>query len=165
MTVKDPELLTAQAPFKLMAKALQMISGYSSRNPLSIMGNAYTPSVPRVATERQPLSRDSVKRDRLQCSCCKCHAKILVARSKVYVWLPSSSIYWLQSRRVLVKLNCPRARRGRKMGGRAGRLGRAIFVRRTMIFHLNSVQNGVYTLGKVHIRCTPSLRSFPNVTF
>ena len=29
----------------------------------------------------------------------------------------------------------------------------------------SSVQDGIYALGKAHIRSTPSLRSFPNVAF
>ena len=28
-----------------------------------------------------------------------------------------------------------------------------------------SVQDGIYALGKAHMRSTPSLRSFPNVAF
>ena len=29
----------------------------------------------------------------------------------------------------------------------------------------SSVQDGIYALGKAHMRSTPSLRSFPNVAF
>ena len=30
---------------------------------------------------------------------------------------------------------------------------------------VSSVQDGIYALGKAHMRSTPSLRSFPNVAF
>ena len=30
---------------------------------------------------------------------------------------------------------------------------------------LSSIQDGIYALGKVHIRSTPSLGGFPNVAF
>ena len=33
------------------------------------------------------------------------------------------------------------------------------------LFQFSSVQDGIYALGKAHMRSTPSLRSFPNVAF
>ena len=33
------------------------------------------------------------------------------------------------------------------------------------IHQFSSVQDGIYAFGKVHMRCTPSLRGFPNVAF
>ena len=32
-------------------------------------------------------------------------------------------------------------------------------------FKFSSIQDGIYTLGKAHMRSTPSLRSFPNIAF
>ena len=40
-----------------------------------------------------------------------------------------------------------------------------VFACGLLSIQFNSVQNGIYALGKAHIRSTPSLRSLPNVAF